>query len=53
MKMTVERTSHPENGPGLIFSLMFMVFLACSQISTQIQARVLIKLVVINKKGFT
>ena len=51
MKMTVERTSHPENGLGLIFSLMLRVFLACSEISTKFQARVLIKLVVI-KKGF-
>ena len=28
MKMTVEGTSHPENSLGLIFSLMFRVFLA-------------------------
>ena len=50
MKMTVERTSHSENGLGLIFNLMFRVFLACSSISTKIQARVLIKLVVIKKR---
>ena len=53
MKMTVERTSHPENGLGLIFSLMFRVFFACSYVSTKIQAHVLIKLVVTcTKKGF-